>query len=57
MEINIRQTSIKNCPDYLFVDNMIDNIKDFNPSLLEKNNVLFKGVFSLNIYYIKYKKS
>ena len=53
MEINIRQTSIKNRPDYLFIDNMIGNIKDFNSSLLEINIVLFKCVFSFNIYYIK----
>ena len=45
---------IKNRPDYLFNDNMIVNIKDFDSSLLEINKLSFKGVFSLNIYYIKY---
>ena len=54
MEINIRQMKIKNRPDYLFNDNMIVNIKDFDSSLLEINKLSFKGVFSLNIYYIKY---
>ena len=49
MEINIRQMKIKNRPDYLFNDNMIVNIKDFDSSLLEINKLLFKGVFSLNI--------
>ena len=54
MQVNIRQMSIKNRPDYLFNDNMIVNIKDFNPSLLEINKLSFKDVFSLNIYYIEY---
>ena len=54
MEIVIRQMKIKNRPDYLFNDNMIVNIKDFDSSLLEINKLSFKGVFSLNIYYIKY---
>ena len=54
MEINMRQTKIKNRPDYLFNDIMTVNIKDFNSSLLELNKLSFKGVFSLNIYYIKY---
>ena len=35
MEIVIRQMKIKNRPDYLFNDNMIVNIKDFDSSLLE----------------------
>ena len=52
--VNIRQMKIKNCPDYLFNDNMIVNTKDFDSSLLEINKLSFKGVFSLNIYYIKY---
>ena len=54
MEINIRQMSIKNRPDYSLNDNMIVNTKDFDSSLLEINKLSFKGVFSLNIYYIKY---
>ena len=54
MERNMRQMKIKNGPDYLFNDNMIVNIKDFDSSLLEINKLSFKGVFSLNIYYIKY---
>ena len=54
MEINLRQMKIKNRPDYLFNDNMIVNIKDFDSNLLEIKNLSFKGVFSLNIYYIKY---
>ena len=45
---------IKNCPDYLFNDNTIVNVKDFDSRLLEINKLSFKGVFSLNIYYIKY---
>ena len=45
---------IKNCPDYLFNDNMIINNKHFDSSLLEINKFSFKSVFSLNIYYIKY---
>ena len=49
MEINIRQMKVKNRPDYLFNDNMIANIKDFDSSLLKVNKLSFKGVFSLNI--------
>ena len=45
---------IKNCPNNLFNDNKIVNVKDFDSSLLEINKLSFKGVFSLNIYYIKY---
>ena len=45
---------IKNRPDYLSNVNMIVNIKDLDSSLLEKNKLSFKGVFSLNIYYTKY---
>ena len=45
---------IKNRPDYLFHDNMIVNIKDFNSCLLEINKSSFKCIFSLNIYHIKY---
>ena len=33
---------------------MIVNIKEFDSSLLEINKLSFKGVFNLNIYYIKY---
>ena len=54
MQVNIRQIKIKNCPDYLFNDNMIVNIKDFDSRALEVKKLPFKGVFSLNIYYIKY---
>ena len=46
--------SIKNRPDYLLNDYLIVNVKDFDSSLLEINKLSFKGVFSLNIYYIKY---
>ena len=46
--------SIKNRPDYFFDDNQIVNDKYFDSSLLETNALLFKGVFSFNIYYIKY---
>ena len=54
MQVNIRQVKIKNRPDYLFNDNMIVNIKDFDFSILEINKLSFKGVFGLNIWYIKY---
>ena len=54
MDINIRQMKIKNRPDYLFNDSKIVNVKDFDSSLLEINKLSFKGVFSLNIYYIEY---
>ena len=54
MERNMRQMKIKNGPDYLFNDNMIVNIKDFDSSLLEINKLSFKGVFSVSIHYIKY---
>ena len=54
MQVNIRHIKIKNRPDYLFNDNLIVNIKEFDSSLLEINKLSFKGVFSLNIYYIKY---
>ena len=33
---------------------MIVNIKDFDSSLFEIRKLSFKGVFTLNIYYIKY---
>ena len=45
---------IENRPDCLFNDNKIVNVKDCDSSLLEINKLSFKGVFSLNIYYIKY---
>ena len=54
MEINIRQMKIKNCPDYLFNDNLIINVKDFDSSLLKIYTLSYNKVFSLNIYYIKY---
>ena len=54
MQVNIRQVKIKNRPDYLFNDNMIVYIKDFDFSILEINKLSFKGVFGLNIWYIKY---
>ena len=54
MEINIRQMKIKSHPDYLFNDNMIRNVKDFDFSLLKIYKLSFKGVFSLNIYYIEH---
>ena len=44
MQVNIRQMSIKNRPNYLFNDNMVVNIKDFDPSLLEINKLSFKVV-------------
>ena len=53
MQVNIRQMKI-NCPDYLFNNNMFVIINDFDSNLLEINKLSFKGVFSLNIYYIKY---
>ena len=45
---------IKNCPDYLFNDNLIINVKDFDSSLLKIYTLSYNRVFSLNIYYIKY---
>ena len=54
MQVNVRQMSIKNHPDYLFNGNMIVNIKDFDSTPLEINKLSFKGAFSLNVYYIKY---
>ena len=42
----------KHCLCYLF--NEMINIKNFDPSLLEINKLSFRGVFSVNIYYIKY---
>ena len=54
MEINIRQMKIKNPPNYLFNDNLIVNVKDFDSNLLEITKLSFKGVFSVSIHYIKY---
>ena len=54
MQVNIRQMKIKNRPDCLFNENIIVNIKDFDSSLLEINKLSFKGISSLNIYYLKY---
>ena len=45
---------IKNRPDYLFNDNLIVNIKDFDSNLLKIYKLSYNRVFSLNIYYIKY---
>ena len=45
---------LKNLPGYLFNGNLIVNIKDFDSSLLKIYKLLFKGVFSVNIFYIKY---
>ena len=45
---------IKNCPDYLFSDNLIVNIKDFDSNLLEINKSSLKSVFSVSLHYIKY---
>ena len=45
---------IKNRPDYLFNDNLIVNIKDFDSNLLKIYKLSYKRVVSLNIYYIKY---
>ena len=54
MEINIRQMKIKNHPDYLFNDNLIINVKDFDSSLLKIYTLSYNRVFSLNSYYIIY---
>ena len=45
---------IENRPDYLFNDNLIVNIKDFDSNLLKIYKLSYRRVFSLNIYYIKY---
>ena len=55
MEINsnkIKRNKIKNRPDYLFNDDMIANIKDFDSGLLKIYKFSYKEVFRLNIYYI-----
>ena len=56
MKVIKRQMKIKNFPDYVFDDNMIVDIKDFDSSQLEINQLSFKSVFSLN-YLILYIKS
>ena len=48
MQVSIRQMKTKNRPDYLFNDNMIVNIKDFDSSLLEINKLSFKGSYLLH---------
>ena len=50
MEINKRKMKIKNRPDYLFNDNTIVNIKDFDSRLLKIYKLSYSKVFSLNIY-------
>ena len=45
---------IKNLADYLFNGNLIANIKGFDSCPLKVYKLSFKGVFNLNIYYIKY---
>ena len=56
MQNNIKQINIKSRPCYFFNDmiNKVINIKNFDLRLLEINKLSFKGVFSVNIYYIKY---
>ena len=39
---------------YLMINNDMIYTENFNPSLLEIKKLSYKGVFSLNIYYIKY---
>ena len=56
MKVIKRQMKIKNFPDYVFDDNMIVDIKNFDSSQLEINKLSFKSVFSLN-YLILYIKS
>ena len=40
--------NVKNCPNYLFSDNLMVNMKEFDPNLLEINKLSFKGAFSVN---------
>ena len=49
MQHNIKQRNIKNRQCYLFNDmiNDMTSIKNFDPSLLEINKLLFKGVLVL----------
>ena len=53
MQVNIRQMKNSTRPDYLFNDNTIVNIKDFESNLLEINKLSFKGVLTVSIYYFK----
>ena len=51
MKINsnkIKRNKIKNRPDYLFNDDMIANIKDFDSGLLKIYKFSYKEVFRLN---------
>ena len=52
MQHNIKQINIKNHPCYFFNDTI--NIKKFDTNLLKLTKLSFRGVFSANIYYIKY---
>ena len=52
MPHNIKQIDIKNLPCYFFND-MI-NIKNFNSNLLKITKLSFRGIFGIDIYYIKY---
>ena len=45
---NLRQMKIKNRPDYLFNDNKIVNVKDFDSSLFEIN--YYSRVFLVLIF-------
>ena len=51
--MNVRQMTSKNRPEYLFNDNLIVNVKDFDSSLLKIYKLSYKRVFSLHIYYMK----
>ena len=52
MPHNIKQIDIKNLPCYFFND-MI-NIKNFYSNLLKITKLSFRGIFGIDIYYIKY---
>ena len=52
MPHNIKQLDIKNLPCYFFSD-MI-NIKNSNPNLLKITKLSFRGIFGVDICYIKY---
>ena len=49
----LRQTNIKNSQNYFF--NSMTNIKHFDPRLLSRDQIPFKGIdfFTYNIKYIK----
>ena len=53
---NTKQINIKNRPCYLLNEliNDVINIENFNRGLLEISKLLFKGVFTVDVYYIKY---